>query len=114
MSHAHPLRILYNGFDGAGGKIEYVVKRNQGPKTSQDAPILKAEECEKERRAQDNPHSAPAVERMEQAHHAFFVRERTSLDDWTAEDFYQTTSYGIDANADEDTDERVGKKSRKE
>lgn len=76
--------------------------------------MLQPEEGEEERGAEDDAHSTPAVEGMQQAHHAFLVGERACLDDGAAQHFDKTAAYRIDADAEQDAHQGIGKELRHE
>ena len=114
LPHAHALGILHDGLDRTGGEIKDIIERNQRPDTGQHTPVVQAEEPEEEGRTQDDPHGAPAVERMEQAHHPLLVGERTGLDDGTAQDLDQAATHGIHGHAEEDPHHWIGEQLRQE
>ena len=74
--------------------------------------MLRAEDREKERRAEDHADRAPTVKGVQKAHDARLVFKGAGLDDRAQQHLDESASDRIENDGDDDADERIGEKLR--
>ena len=75
-------------------------------------PVLNAEYSEEHGGTKNHTHHTPAVEGVQQAHHAVLVIKGTGLDNGADEHLDQSCAHGVKHHSDQDTGEGVGQHFR--
>ena len=106
------LVALGEPLDGAGQEIEGIGQGDGRPEKGKELPVFHAEQGKEEGGAEDDAHGAPAVEGMQQAHHAIHVLEGAGLHNRAHQHLDEPAADSVEHHGNEDAQEGGGQQLR--